>query len=94
MPFFIPDGGVSDIQHKQMATQAGDNVEVWAVKGNFDDCQTGVKNVFNDEKFNESLLDDKRYALSSAKFNQLGQAFTSGCLLYLQLWKTSKRRKA
>lgn len=61
-----PDGGVSDIQHKQMATQAGDNVEVWAVKGNFDDCQTGVKNVFNDEKFNESLLDDKRYALSSA----------------------------
>ena len=61
-----PDGGVSDIQHKQMATQAGDNVEVWAVKGNFDDCQTGVKNVFNDEKFNKSLLDDKRYALSSA----------------------------
>ena len=41
-----PDGGVSDIQHKQMATQAGDNVEVWAVKGNFDDCKTGVKNFF------------------------------------------------
>ena len=27
-----PDGGVSDIQYKQMATQAGSNVMVWAVK--------------------------------------------------------------
>ena len=41
-----PEGGVSDIQYKQMATQAGSNVMVWAVKGNFDDCQTGAKNVF------------------------------------------------
>ena len=61
-----PDGGVSDIQYKQMATQSGNNVEVWAVKGNFDDCQTGVKNVFNDEQFNKELLKNNRYALSSA----------------------------
>jgi threonine synthase len=61
-----PDGGVSDIQRKQMATQAGDNVMVWAVRGNFDDCQTGAKNVFGDETFGFTLMDDDKVALSSA----------------------------
>jgi threonine synthase len=61
-----PDGGVSDIQFKQMATQSGENVVVWGVNGNFDDCQTGVKAVFNDSSFNEALLENKRVALSSA----------------------------
>lgn len=61
-----PDGGVSDIQYKQMATQGGSNTMVWAVKGNFDDCQTGAKNVFGDEEFAQKLMDDHRVALSSA----------------------------
>lgn len=61
-----PDGGVSDIQYKQMATQLGDNVMVWAVTGNFDDCQTGAKNVFNDEIFAKQLMDNHAVALSSA----------------------------
>ena len=61
-----PDGGVSDIQRKQMATQEGDNVMVWAVRGNFDDCQTGAKAVFNDTAFNAKLAQDHRIALSSA----------------------------
>lgn len=61
-----PEGGVSDIQYKQMATQAGDNVRVWAVRGNFDDCQTGAKQVFGDETFAKRLLDDHGIALSSA----------------------------
>lgn len=61
-----PDGGVSDIQYKQMATQAGSNVMVWAVKGNFDDCQTGAKNVFGDEAFAEKLMASNQVALSSA----------------------------
>lgn len=61
-----PDGGVSDIQYKQMATQDGDNVNVWAVSGNFDDCQTGAKNVFDDAVFNEKLMADHKVALSSA----------------------------
>ena len=39
----FPDGGVSDIQRKQMVTTTGDNVYVWAVRFNFDDCQTTVK---------------------------------------------------
>ena len=61
-----PDGGVSDIQFKQMATQRGRNVQVWGVRGNFDDCQTGAKNVFGDEAFAKKLQDEHRIALSSA----------------------------
>ena len=61
-----PDGGVSDIQYRQMATQRGGNVNVWGVRGNFDDCQTGAKNVFGDAAFAEKLLEQHGVALSSA----------------------------
>ncbi len=61
-----PDGGVSDIQRKQMVTQDGDNVMVWAVRGNFDDCQTGAKAVFNDADFNAKLDEQLHISLSSA----------------------------
>lgn len=61
-----PDGGVSDIQYKQMATQAGENVYVWGVRGNFDDCQTGAKNVFADETYRQRLQTEHGIALSSA----------------------------
>ena len=43
---FYPDGGVSKVQRAQMVTQEGNNVAVCAVYGNFDDAQTGVKNIF------------------------------------------------
>ena len=43
---FYPYGGVSAVQQAQMATQTGNNVKVCAVRGNFDDAQTGVKQVF------------------------------------------------
>lgn len=49
---FYPDGGVSDVQKAQMVTQAGGNVGVCAVKGNFDDAQTGVKSIFADDQAN------------------------------------------
>ena len=61
-----PHGGVSDIQYKQMATQRGGNVRVWAVQGNFDDCQTAAKRVFSDADFAEHLRGDYKIALSSA----------------------------
>lgn len=61
-----PDGGVSDIQFKQMATQRGGNVTVWGVRGNFDDCQTGAKTVFNDDAFAADLHERFHVALSSA----------------------------
>ena len=43
---FYPQGGVSKVQRAQMVTQEGSNVTVSAVEGNFDDAQTGVKNIF------------------------------------------------
>ena len=62
---FYPDGGVSDIQRAQMATQGGDNVLVLAVRGNFDDAQTGVKDIFADAAL-ASELDKAGVVLSSA----------------------------
>ena len=43
---FYPHGGVSDVQRRQMISQEGENVTVCAVRGNFDDAQTGVKEIF------------------------------------------------
>lgn len=62
---FYPDNGVSEIQKLQMATQDGNNVGVCAVKGNFDDAQSGVKKIFTDEEYKERLAKGK-YCLSSA----------------------------
>ncbi len=62
---FYPDGGVSKIQRLQMVTQAGDNVNVTAVRGNFDDAQTGVKKIFSDKKIRDEL-DKLGVKLSSA----------------------------
>ena len=45
---FYPEDGVSAMQKLQMTTQEGKNVSVCAVKGNFDDAQTGVKRIFSD----------------------------------------------
>ncbi len=62
---FYPEDGVSKIQKLQMVTQTGDNVNVTAVKGNFDDAQTGVKKIFGDKKIREEL-DKLGVKLSSA----------------------------
>ena len=43
---FFPHEGVSAVQRAQMVTQEGANVTVCAVRGNFDDCQRGVKEAF------------------------------------------------
>ena len=63
---FYPAGGVSDIQRLQMVTQRGENVGVFGVRGNFDDCQNAVKAAFNDESFNAELHQTRRLKLSSA----------------------------
>lgn len=71
---FYPKGGVSRFQELQMVTQKGKNVSVSSVKGNFDDCQSGVKNIFNDEEFRASLK-EKGYILSSANSINIGRLF-------------------
>lgn len=63
---FYPDGGVSDIQRLQMVTQRGENVGVFGVRGNFDDCQSAVKAAFNDAAFASELRERHGLRLSSA----------------------------
>ncbi len=69
---FFPDEGVSEVQKRQMITQEGENTHVFAIRGNFDDAQTGVKNIFADNEFAEDLL-NKGYKLSSANSINIGR---------------------
>lgn len=69
---FFPDGGVSPIQKKQMVTQKGSNCKVVAVKGNFDDCQTGVKNIFNDKTVKD-VMAKGGFRFSSANSINIGR---------------------
>ena len=69
---FYPHGGVSRAQRLQMVTQEGSNVDVCAVRGNFDDAQTGVKRIFADAGVNEEL-NRLGYRLSSANSINFGR---------------------
>ena len=69
---FYPHGGVSAVQQAQMATQAGENVCVCAVRGNFDDAQTGVKKIFSAVS-KDQLLEGKGVRLSSANSINIGR---------------------
>ena len=69
---FYPEGKVSDVQHLQMATQAGDNVAVCAIRGNFDDAQSEVKSIFADEALAQRLA-EAGVALSSANSINVGR---------------------
>ena len=61
---FYPDGGVSPVQLRQMLAMKGDNLAAVAVAGNFDDAQTEVKKIFNDQEF-------------AARLAQAGDRFSS-----------------
>ena len=69
---FYPLDGVSKLQQKQMVTSAGRNTHVIAVRGNFDDAQTGVKSIFHDTAFAEKLS-EKNIILSSANSINIGR---------------------
>lgn len=69
---FYPKNGVSPIQEKQMVTQKGDNTSVVGIIGNFDDAQTGVKNMFNNKELAKEM-DQKGYQFSSANSINIGR---------------------
>ncbi|MCD8295061.1 MAG: threonine synthase [Clostridia bacterium] len=69
---FYPSEGVSKMQKMQMCTQEGGNVNVVAVKGNFDDCQTAVKEIFSSPEDN-AILKEKGILLSSANSINFGR---------------------
>lgn len=70
---FYPEGKVSQVQELQMTTQSGSNVNVCAVKGNFDDAQSAVKRIFGDKELAERLADDSHVVLSSANSINVGR---------------------
>lgn len=69
---FYPKNGVSPIQEKQMVTQKGDNTFVVGIHGNFDQAQTGVKQMFSDPEMKEELL-QAGYRFSSANSINIGR---------------------
>lgn len=69
---FYPKNGVSPIQEKQMVTQKGDNTFVVGITGNFDDAQTGVKQIFGDKELAE-VMDKAGFQFSSANSINIGR---------------------
>ncbi|MBR1571562.1 MAG: threonine synthase [Lachnospiraceae bacterium] len=69
---FYPKDGVSPIQKQQMVTQLGDNTLVVGIDGNFDQAQTGVKQMFADKEM-AAELDAKGFQFSSANSINIGR---------------------
>ena len=69
---FYPKHGVSPIQEKQMLTQKGENTNVVGIIGNFDDAQTGVKEMFHSKDLAERM-NAKGYQFSSANSINIGR---------------------
>lgn len=66
---FYPSDGVSPMQKLQMDSQKGENVHVCAIKGNFDDAQTGVKKIFTDNAVKEKLAENNMLFSSANSIN-------------------------
>ena len=81
---FFPKGGVSRFQELQMITQKGDNTGVVSIHGNFDDAQTGVKNIFRDKAFEERLA-EHGIQLSSANSINIGRLVPQ-IVYYVYAW--------
>ncbi len=85
---FYPQGGVSQVQRAQMVTQEGRNVAVCAVEGNFDDAQTGVKNIFHDTQGKKLP-----FRLSSANSINIGR-LAPQIMYYFRSYRDLLERKA
>ena len=66
---FYPEDGVSKVQKRQMTTQEGKNVCVAAIKGNFDDAQTGVKQIFGNPEIAQALANHNMMFSSANSIN-------------------------
>lgn len=69
---FYPKDGVSPIQQKQMVTQQGENTFVVGIHGNFDQAQTGVKQMFSDQELGKAM-EEAGYQFSSANSINIGR---------------------
>ena len=66
---FYPSEGVSQMQKLQMDSQKGENVHVCAIKGNFDDAQTGVKKIFTNNEVKAGLEENNMQFSSANSIN-------------------------
>ena len=69
---FYPKNGVSKVQELQMVTQKGNNVDVVAIHGNFDNAQSGVKAMFENKELAEKMKANG-YQFSSANSINIGR---------------------
>ena len=92
---FYPKNGVSPIQEKQMVTQKGENTFVVGITGNFDDAQTGVKQLFGDKELAKTM-DAAGFQFSSANSINIGRLVPQVVYYvyaYAQLLKNGKLEK-
>ena len=92
---FYPQNGVSAMQKLQMTTQTGCNVAVCAINGNFDNAQSGVKNIFADKAMAEQL-DAAQMDFSSANsinFGRLVPQIVYYVSSYCDLLRSGKLKK-
>ena len=87
---FYPKNGVSKVQELQMRTQEGKNTKVCAIEGNFDDAQTGVKNIFLDENLQKKLGDKKFSSANSINIGRLTPQIVYYIVSYVELIKNNK----
>ena len=89
---FYPDGGVSPVQRLQMVMQTGANVSVTAVRGNFDDAQRGVKEIFGDAETVKRLaaLHTKLSSANSINWGRLVPQIVYYFSAYADLLKEGK----
>ena len=71
---FYPKHGVSPMQEEQMRKQLGDNVDIVAINGNFDDAQNSVKYIFSSEEF-KNYSNENNIMFSSANSINIGRLF-------------------
>jgi len=71
---FYPKNGVSPMQEEQMRKQLGNNVEIVAINGNFDDAQSAIKVIFSSEEF-KKYANDHNVMFSSANSINIGRLF-------------------
>ncbi len=75
---FYPKDGVSAIQERQMVTQRGENTLVVGIHGNFDDAQSGVKQIFSHKELTKEM-EQKGFQFSSANSINIGRLIPQIC---------------
>ena len=89
---YYPNDGVSPVQKMQMLTQKGSNVKVVGIKGNFDEAQSGVKEMFGDNEFKKRML-SKGVRISSANSINIGRLIPQIIYYYYGYFQLVNKQK-